>query len=73
MSLKDIEIKDLKTGDIFIGKDYYNNYYLKVVDKLGITDSGLINVIYKFMSNAGCVCKGNEYNNKDYKVFKVSI
>jgi hypothetical protein len=70
---KEIEIKDLKTGDVFIGQDYYNNYYLKVVDKLGITYSGLINVVYKFMSDVVCVCKGNEFNEKNYKVFKISI
>ena len=71
--MKEIEIKDLKTGDVFIGQDYYNNYYLKVVDKLGIDNSGLINVKYKFVSEAECVCSSNEYNSRNYKVFKISI
>jgi hypothetical protein len=73
--MKDIEIKDLKTGDIFIGKHYYNNYYLKVVDKLGINNDaeGLINVIYKYVDRYGMANNDHDWYDKDYIVTRISI
>lgn len=72
--MKDIEVKDLKTGDIFIGKDYYDNYYLKVVDKLGIRDDyWLINVVYKFVDRNGCVSNDHCFYDKEHIVTKISI
>ena len=66
--MKDITVKELRIGDIFI-----DNGTPRIVDKLIIKECGIVYVIVKFLNIDGEFCRSYDIFDNTYNVIKLSI
>lgn len=69
-----ITAKELKIGDMFIYyNEYYYDFYIKIVSRLVINNSGNIRVLFEYVDHSGRVRDGHYTLSMEYRVTKISI
>lgn len=69
--MKDMEIKDLKPGDIFLENDYYRP---KIVESLRIVEEmNLVYVMFRFIGEDGGVRRTYDIYDTSFNVYRLPI